>query len=127
MHVPPGAPGASSISTASPPSGRADSLVRHHAMRFLADSHAVGLSIGVYQGGMAHGYGFGVADLATRAPATPTTIYPIASLTKTFTVRSSLGPSSRDGCGSTTTSGGISTPPSPTSSFAANRSRCARS
>jgi len=80
-----GAPGASPISTASPQSARIDSLVRHHAMRLLADSHAVGVSIGVFQAGTAHAYGFGVADLATRAPATPTTIYPIASLTKTFT------------------------------------------
>lgn len=80
-----GAPGASPIATASPPSARIDSLVRHHAVRFLADSHAVGLSIGVYQGGTSHAYGFGVADLATRVPTTPTTIYPIASLTKTFT------------------------------------------
>jgi CubicO group peptidase (beta-lactamase class C family) len=69
----------------SSPSARTDSVVRHHAERFLADSRAVGLSIGVYQGGAAHAYGFGVADLSTRAPATPATVYPIASLTKTFT------------------------------------------
>ena len=54
-------------------------------MRFLADGPSVGLSIGVFQGGSAHAYGFGLADLATRAPATPTTVYPVASLTKTFT------------------------------------------
>ena len=45
----------------------------------------MGLSIGVYHRGRTHTYSVGVADLTTRAPATPSTIYAIASLTKTFT------------------------------------------
>jgi len=62
-----------------------DAIVRRAAERFLADTNAVGVSVGVYHRGRSRAYGFGVADGATRAPATPSTIYAIASLTKTFT------------------------------------------
>ena len=70
---------------ASAPADPTDAVVRREAERFMADSHAVGLSIGVLHRRRVHRYGFGVADLMSRAPATPATIYPIASITKTFT------------------------------------------
>lgn len=45
-----------------------------------------GLSVGiVYKGRLVYARSFGVADLATKTPATPTTCYRIASISKMFT------------------------------------------
>jgi CubicO group peptidase (beta-lactamase class C family) len=57
----------------------------------IAYRHVPGLSLGVVQGGelvWARGYGF--ADLATRTPATPETLYRLGSITKVFTATAVL-------------------------------------
>lgn len=57
-----------------------------HLAAELAAQKLPGLVLGVIiDGELAYAKGFGVADLETRAPATPDTIYRIGSITKTFT------------------------------------------
>ncbi len=52
----------------------------------LARWAAVGLAVGVVRGGrLVHFRGHGVADLKTRDPITPDTVFRVASITKTFT------------------------------------------
>jgi D-alanyl-D-alanine-carboxypeptidase/D-alanyl-D-alanine-endopeptidase len=55
------------------------------AAGFMADPRAVGLSVGVIQAGRTHGYHFGTVSKRHQQMANDRTIYPIASLTKTFT------------------------------------------
>ncbi|MGW5237945.1 serine hydrolase domain-containing protein [Monashia sp. NPDC004114] len=52
----------------------------------LARWAAVGLAVGVVRDGqLVHFRGHGVADLKTRVPITPDTVFRVASITKTFT------------------------------------------
>lgn len=62
--------------------GQLDSIIR----KAVAEKHVVGLSVGIMQNGkvvLARGYG--VRDLATRAPVDPRTMFAIGSVTKQFT------------------------------------------
>ena len=63
-------------------SSELDSLIR----AMISDKGMVGLSVGVMQGGkVVFTKGYGVASAATAAPVTPTTMFPIGSVTKQFT------------------------------------------
>ena len=55
------------------------------AAAFMADPRAVGLSVGVLHGGSSHSYHYGTVSKQQWQAAHDRTIYPIASLTKTFT------------------------------------------
>ncbi len=66
---------------------RLDSIIQ----KTVADKQLVGLSVGVMQDGkviLAKGYG--VRDLASRAPVTPQTMFAVGSVTKQFTCGSAL-------------------------------------
>lgn len=73
-----------------------DKAVAGAAAAFMADARAVGLSVGVIQGGKSHSYHFGTISKNHRQVANDRTIYPIASLTKTFT-GTLLAQAQRDG------------------------------
>lgn len=61
---------------------RLDSIVH----RYLADSQATGGTVVVARGGdLLYARGFGERDRERHLPATPETVYPIGSVTKTFT------------------------------------------
>ena len=62
-----------------------DTVVRRAAAEFMSDPHAVGLSVGVVQKGASYSYHFGSVSKSHRQVADDRTVYPIASLTKTFT------------------------------------------
>lgn len=64
---------------------QADAVVAKAATEFMAAPHAVGLSIGLIQAGMARTYHFGTVSKEYPRLPDNRTIYPIASLTKTFT------------------------------------------
>jgi CubicO group peptidase (beta-lactamase class C family) len=70
---------------AATPASDADAVVAKAAAAFMADPHAVGLSVGVIQGGRSHSYHFGTVSKSHQQVPDDRTIYPIASLTKTFT------------------------------------------
>ena len=65
--------------------GDVDAVVARAASEFMAAPGAVGISIGVLQSGVAHGYHFGTVSRAHLQLPDDRSIYPIASLTKTFT------------------------------------------
>jgi CubicO group peptidase (beta-lactamase class C family) len=62
-----------------------DAAVERAARKFMSDAHAVGLSVGVLQGGKTYTYDYGEVAKGGGQPPTPHTIYEIASITKTFT------------------------------------------
>ncbi|MBA5606227.1 beta-lactamase family protein [Duganella sp. FT3S] len=62
-----------------------DRVVQQAAVDFMAAPHAVGLSIGVIEAGKSYRYHFGTVSTAQRRRPDDATLYPIASLTKTFT------------------------------------------
>ena len=62
-----------------------DAVVSKAAGEYMAGPHTVGLSIGVIQAGTSHSYHFGSVSKEQIQPPDDRTIYPIASLTKTFT------------------------------------------
>ena len=64
------------------PAARADALVR----RFMAERHVPGAQVVVVKdGAIVFSRAYGVADLAAGAKVTPTTTFPINSITKAFT------------------------------------------
>ena len=64
-----------------------DSIVRAN----IAGKEIVGLSVGVMQNGkVVLAKGYGMASLATNTPVTPTTMFPIGSVTKQFTCSTAL-------------------------------------
>ena len=59
-----------------------DSIIRKH----VADKRIIGLSVGIMQhGDVVFTRGYGSADLESRRPVTPATMFPIGSVTKQFT------------------------------------------
>jgi D-alanyl-D-alanine-carboxypeptidase/D-alanyl-D-alanine-endopeptidase len=66
------------------PANEVDNAVAAPAAAFMADPRAVGLSVGVVHADKDHRYHFGTVDKRHRQVANDRTIYPIASLTKTF-------------------------------------------
>jgi CubicO group peptidase (beta-lactamase class C family) len=64
------------------PAARADDIIR----RFMADRHVPGLqAVAVKDGAVVFSRTYGVADLASGTRATPTSAFPINSITKAFT------------------------------------------
>jgi D-alanyl-D-alanine carboxypeptidase len=64
-----------------------DSLIR----KAVADKHIVGLSVGVMQDGkVVLNQAYGVRDIASRAPVTPSTMFAVGSVTKQFTCTAAL-------------------------------------
>ena len=78
-------PFAGAEAMAATPSSAVDLAVRRPAAAFMADRRAVGLSLGVIHAGATGSYHFGTVDKTRVQVANERTIYPIASLTKTFT------------------------------------------
>jgi D-alanyl-D-alanine-carboxypeptidase/D-alanyl-D-alanine-endopeptidase len=75
-----------SSAIAQAPTNAVDTIVGRALKQFVAATpQAVGLSIGVYTHGATYTYNYGVAEKQTNRPATATTLYRIASITKTFT------------------------------------------
>jgi CubicO group peptidase (beta-lactamase class C family) len=70
---------------AAAPAADVDAVVAKAAAAFMVDPHAVGLSVGVVQNGGSYSYHFGTVSKRQQQVADDRTIYPIASLTKTFT------------------------------------------
>lgn len=62
-----------------------DSIVDQAAQQFMTAPEAVGLSIGVFRDGQTYMYNYGTVDKDRQKLPTSQTIYPIASITKTFT------------------------------------------
>lgn len=59
-----------------------DSIIRAH----VADKHIIGVSVGIMQNGaVVFDRGYGTADLETKRPVTPSTMFAIGSVTKQFT------------------------------------------
>ena len=61
-----------------------DQAVAKAAAAFMNDPRSVGLSVGVIHGGATRSHHFGSVSKGRRALADDRTVYPIASLTKTF-------------------------------------------
>jgi CubicO group peptidase (beta-lactamase class C family) len=70
---------------AAAPAADVDAMVARAGAGFMADPHAVGISIGVVEGGRTHRYHFGTIAKGRQQAPDDRTVYPIASLTKTFT------------------------------------------
>jgi serine-type D-Ala-D-Ala carboxypeptidase/endopeptidase len=62
-----------------------DAIVDKAAQVFMSSPEEVGLSIGVYQDGKFHIYNYGEVEKGKHQLPTENTLYPIASITKTFT------------------------------------------
>jgi serine-type D-Ala-D-Ala carboxypeptidase/endopeptidase len=61
-------------------------IVDHAVDNFFKNTpQAVGLSIGVVKAGKSYTYNYGTVEKGKKAPPTANTLYPIASITKTFT------------------------------------------
>jgi CubicO group peptidase (beta-lactamase class C family) len=64
-----------------------DSIIRQQ----IADKHIIGVSVGIMQNGKTvFARGYGIADVKTSSPVTPTTMFAIGSVTKQFTCSSML-------------------------------------
>jgi D-alanyl-D-alanine-carboxypeptidase/D-alanyl-D-alanine-endopeptidase len=61
-----------------------DAVVASAAAEFMAAPHSVGLSLGVVHAGSAHSYHFGSVSKERQVLPDDRSVYPIASLTKTF-------------------------------------------
>lgn len=62
-----------------------DSIIR----RNIADKHIIGVSVGIMQNGrVVFARGYGVANIQSRTPVTPSTMFAIGSVTKQFTCSS---------------------------------------
>ena len=63
-----------------------DEVVQTAAQAFMAaNPQAAGMAIGVVKDGKTYFYNFGVANRQGALPVTSDTLFPIASVTKTFT------------------------------------------
>jgi CubicO group peptidase (beta-lactamase class C family) len=71
--------------TDNPLKTRLDSLVDKYAAIYMSDPGAVGLSLGIYQGGRKYTYSYGEMEKATGKRVTDQTIFTVGSITKTFT------------------------------------------
>lgn len=67
------------------PDTSVDTIVDNAARSFMTSPEAVGLSVGVYQHGKFHIYNYGEVEKGKHRLPTERTLYPIASITKTFT------------------------------------------
>jgi CubicO group peptidase (beta-lactamase class C family) len=62
-----------------------DALVEQAARKFMGDTHAVGLSVGVLKDGRTYTYNYGEVEKGRKGLPTQHTLYEIGSITKTFT------------------------------------------
>lgn len=62
-----------------------DSVVEQAAQRFMMVPESVGLSVGIFKDGQTFVYNYGTVEKGSHQLPTSQTIYPIASITKTFT------------------------------------------
>ncbi len=62
-----------------------DAVVEQAAQQFMAVPQAVGLSIGIFKDGRTYVYNYGTVEKGSQQLPTSQTIYPLASITKTFT------------------------------------------
>ena len=72
-------------STDNPMKSPVDTIVDQAAQQFMAAPQAVGLSIGIFNDGHTYVYNYGTVEKGKQQLPTSQTIYPIASITKTFT------------------------------------------
>ncbi|MBN8823297.1 MULTISPECIES: serine hydrolase [unclassified Spirosoma] len=72
-------------STDNPLETYVDSLVERAAQQFMRMPQAVGLSIGIIKDGQPFMYNYGTIERGRHQLPTSQTVYPIASITKTFT------------------------------------------
>jgi CubicO group peptidase (beta-lactamase class C family) len=77
--------GAASGARAAPAAVEIDTAVAGPLRAFMADARAVGISVGILQRGRSRCYHAGSVSKLRRQAADNRTLYPIASLTKTFT------------------------------------------
>lgn len=75
----------STLYAAPAPAQDIDTLANSLGSRFVADSAHVGLSIGVIRDGWQKTFNYGSIDRRRSVRPTPTTIYELASLTKSYT------------------------------------------
>lgn len=76
--------GGAAPGTAAQAAADTDVIVASAATSYLADRGTAALSIGVLRQGESHSYHFGTLDKNKRQPPGDATIYPIASVSKTF-------------------------------------------
>ncbi|GAB3025321.1 serine hydrolase domain-containing protein [Spirosoma pulveris] len=62
-----------------------DAIVEQAAQQFMSAPQAVGLSIGIVRDGRTYVYNYGTVEKGSQQIPTGQTIYPLASITKTFT------------------------------------------
>ncbi|MBF9221351.1 serine hydrolase domain-containing protein [Hymenobacter ruricola] len=62
-----------------------DSVVQRAVTEYMSNANVAGLSVGVLVGGQLHVYDFGETEKGSGVLPTPSTIYEIGSVTKTFT------------------------------------------
>ncbi|MBD2751599.1 serine hydrolase domain-containing protein [Spirosoma validum] len=62
-----------------------DFIVEEAAQQFMTVPQTVGLSVGIFRDGQTHIYNYGEVEKGSQQLPTGQTIYPIASITKTFT------------------------------------------
>lgn len=72
-------------STDNPLKTSVDLLVEEAAQHFMAIPQSVGLSIGIIKDGQPYVYNYGTVEKGRQQLPTSQTVYPIASITKTFT------------------------------------------
>ncbi|WP_461041862.1 serine hydrolase domain-containing protein [Spirosoma harenae] len=72
-------------STDNPLETSVDSVVERVAQQFMAAPQAVGLSVGIFKDGQTYVYNYGTVEKGRHQLPTRHTVYPIASITKTFT------------------------------------------
>ncbi|UFH54244.1 serine hydrolase [Spirosoma sp. KNUC1025] len=62
-----------------------DFIVEQAAQQFMAAPQSVGLSVGIFKDGQTYVYNYGTVEKGSSQLPTSQTLYPIASITKTFT------------------------------------------
>ncbi|GAB4051118.1 serine hydrolase domain-containing protein [Spirosoma litoris] len=72
-------------STDNPLKNSVDTIVEQAAQQFMTAPEAVGLSVGILKDGKTYVYNYGTVDKGKQQLPTAQTIYPIASISKTFT------------------------------------------
>ncbi|CAN5298219.1 hypothetical protein BH09BAC4_BH09BAC4_16430 [soil metagenome] len=72
-------------STDNPLKTSVDLVVEEAAQHFMATPQSVGLSIGIIKDGQPYVYNYGTVEKGRQQLPTGQTVYPIASITKTFT------------------------------------------
>ena len=72
-------------STDNPLKTPVDSIVEQAAQQFMTAPQSVGLSVGIFKDGQTYVYNYGTVEKGKQQLPTSQTVYPISSITKTFT------------------------------------------